>query len=132
MMPLWDYQYTMALPFTVIVGWLLRRDGPVSASESLWKEFLRPNFEMLLFPAWADPDALEDNPQMLRLLLDCTTRWLSTHPETGTSSESSSNVTLTRLEHAVDQLRSGNRALSLDIKRGLQKLSREIKRHGQE
>ena len=130
-MPLWDYQYPMALPLAVIVGWLLRRDGPVSASEGLWKAFLRPSFDLLLFPAWADTDALEDNPQMLRLLLDCTARWLSTYSGSGASSQSPSDATLTRLQHAVDQL-SGNRTLSLDIKRALQKLSREIKRHAQE
>ena len=129
MIPLCDYQYTMALPLTVIVGWLLRRDGPVSASESAWKGFLRPSFELLLFPAWGDPDALEDNPQMLRLLLDCTARWLSIYVHSGTGSSES---TLARLQHALDQLRSGNRTFSLDINRALQKLSREIKRHGQE
>ena len=133
MMPLWDYQYTMALPLTVMVGWLLRREGPMSASESVWKAFLRPSFELLLFPAWGDPDALEDNPQMLRLLLDCTARWLSTYVHPGTrSSESPSDATLARLQHALGQLRSGNRMFSLDIKRALQKLSREIRRHGQE
>ena len=121
-----DYRDTMTLLFTVIVGWLLRRDGPVSASQSLGKELLRPNFEMLLFSAWIDLNALKVNPQLLRPLVDCTTRWLSTHPETATSSELPSDVTLTRLQKAVDQVRSGNWALSLDIQRGLQKLSEEI------
>ena len=131
MMPLRDYQYTMALPLTAIVGWLLRRDGAMSASESAWKGFLRPSFESLLFCAWGDPDALEDNPQMLRLLLDCMARWLSTYVHSGTgSSESPSDATLERLQHALDRLRSGNRTFSLDIKWALQKLSREIKRHG--
>ncbi|KAF8120102.1 hypothetical protein EV363DRAFT_1375465 [Boletus edulis] len=128
--PLWD---AMALPLTVIVGWLLRRDGPVNSAESVWKEFLRPDFELLLFPAWADSDVLEDNPQMLRLLLECTARWLPIYvnSRTGASSQSPSETTLARLQQAVDQLRSGNRALSADIKRALQKLCREIKRHSQ-
>ena len=129
-MPPWEHQYPMALPLTVIVGWLLRRGGPVSASESVWKTFLRPNFELLLLPAWADPEALEENPQMLRLLLDCTASWLSTYvfSGTGSESESPSDMTLVRFQGALDQLK--NRTLSLDIKRALQKLSREIKRHG--
>ncbi|KAG9316076.1 hypothetical protein JVU11DRAFT_3746 [Chiua virens] len=122
MMPLREYKDTMALPFAVIVGWLLRRDGPINASESLWKALLRPSFEELLFPAWADPDTLEDNPQMLRQLLDCTTRWLSTY----VGSESPNPATLARLGTALAQLRS--RMLSSDIKRALQKLSREIQR----
>ncbi|KAF8124790.1 hypothetical protein EV363DRAFT_1177634 [Boletus edulis] len=131
-MPVWDYQSAMALPLTVIVGWLLRRDRPLGSSENVWKAFLRPDFELLLFPAWGDPDALEDNPQMLRLLLDCTARWLSTYLDSGTgvSSQSPSDATLARLQHSLDQLRSGNRALSADIKRALKKLSWEIRRRG--
>ncbi|KAG6372234.1 hypothetical protein JVT61DRAFT_8034 [Boletus reticuloceps] len=131
--PHWDYQYAMALPLTVIVGWLLRRDRPLGSSESVWKVFLRPDFELLLFSAWGDPDALEDNPHMLRMLLDCTARWLSMYanPGTGVSSRPPLDATLARLQHSLDQLRSGNRALSWDIKRTLQRLSREIRQHGQ-
>ncbi|KAF8414516.1 hypothetical protein L210DRAFT_3592136, partial [Boletus edulis BED1] len=68
---------------------------------------------------------------MLRLLLECTARWLPIYvnSRTGASSQSPSETTLARLQQAVDQLRSGNRALSADIKRALQKLCREIKRH---
>ncbi|KAF8442134.1 hypothetical protein L210DRAFT_3535853, partial [Boletus edulis BED1] len=131
--PLWDYQYAMALPLTVIVGWLLRRDRPLGSSESVWKAFLRPDFELLLFSAWGDPDVLEDNPHMLRMLLDCTARWLSTYvnPGTGASSQPPLDATLARLQHSLDQLRSRNQALSWDIKKALHRLSREIRRHGQ-
>ncbi|KAF8442130.1 hypothetical protein L210DRAFT_3535845, partial [Boletus edulis BED1] len=127
--PLWDYQYAMALPLTVIVGWLLRRDRPLSSSKSVWKAFLRPDFELLLFSAWGDPNALEDNPHMLRMLLDWTARWLSMYvnPGTGASSQPPLDATLARLQHSLDQLRNGNQALSWDIKKALHRLSREIR-----
>ncbi|KAF8126019.1 hypothetical protein EV363DRAFT_1175117, partial [Boletus edulis] len=131
-MPL-SSQCTIALPLTAIVGWLLRRGGPICSSEkSDWKAFLRPNFKLLLFPAWSDPGALADNPQTLRLLLNCTEKWLSTYGYfgTGASPQSPPGAILARVQRAVDQLNSGDCKLPLDIKWTLRKFSIEINQQG--
>ncbi|KAG6371911.1 hypothetical protein JVT61DRAFT_8920 [Boletus reticuloceps] len=129
-------QSTMALPLTAIVGWLLRPNGPICSSGKKvdGKAFLRPKFQRLLFPAWGDPGALGDNPQTLRLLLNCTEKWLSTYGYFGTeaSPQSPPAPTLERLQRAVDQLSSRTYELPVDIKRTLQGFSSEINRHGKD